>query len=312
MTSPKLSFALQMDPVAGIDITGDSTFALGLEAQSRGHNLWYYTPENLSFNDGKVTARVRTQVAQSPQELDGRRDLRVVTAMAFNLSLSDTFADSESYDVFCYQLSLPSPTNANDTSHRGDNNADDGHEREQREDAAGLADEHGRDDGEGVLGLLQGLVRMRDAILKADPAVQPLLRTVLSSILIKTSFRESDTSNHRSPTQRPPGTTLTLFHKKARLLGRSLEMMPANLPVAGIHRGDARITPAPHKVGLILTSPPYPGVYSYLDFTPPASGLAARVERTECAPPDLVEARVHRGAGVGSFLVVPRSLGSGC
>ena len=57
MTSPKLSFALQMDPVAGIDITGDSTFALGLEAQSRGHNLWYYTPENLSFNDGKVTAR---------------------------------------------------------------------------------------------------------------------------------------------------------------------------------------------------------------------------------------------------------------
>ena len=57
MTSPKLSFALQMDPVAGIDITGDSTFALGLEAQSRGHNLWYYTPENLSFKDGKVTAR---------------------------------------------------------------------------------------------------------------------------------------------------------------------------------------------------------------------------------------------------------------
>ena len=56
MTSPKLSFALQMDPVAGIDITGDSTFALALEAQSRGHNLWYYTPENLSFNDGKVTA----------------------------------------------------------------------------------------------------------------------------------------------------------------------------------------------------------------------------------------------------------------
>ena len=57
MTSPKLSFALQMDPVAGIDITGDSTFALGLEAQSRGHNLWYYTPENLSFNHSKVTAR---------------------------------------------------------------------------------------------------------------------------------------------------------------------------------------------------------------------------------------------------------------
>ena len=42
--------------VASIDITGDTTFALGLEAQSRGHGLWYYTPDKLSFNDGKVTA----------------------------------------------------------------------------------------------------------------------------------------------------------------------------------------------------------------------------------------------------------------
>ena len=39
MTTKNLSFAIQMDPVAGIDFAGDSTFALGLEAQSRGHNL---------------------------------------------------------------------------------------------------------------------------------------------------------------------------------------------------------------------------------------------------------------------------------
>ena len=57
MTTKHLSFAIQMDPVAGIDIAGDSTFALGLEAQSRGHNLWYYTPDKLSFHDGKITAR---------------------------------------------------------------------------------------------------------------------------------------------------------------------------------------------------------------------------------------------------------------
>jgi len=57
MTGKNLSFAIQMDPVASIDIVGDSTFALGLEAQSRGHSLWYYTPDKLSFNDGKVTAR---------------------------------------------------------------------------------------------------------------------------------------------------------------------------------------------------------------------------------------------------------------
>jgi hypothetical protein len=110
----------------------------------------------------------------------------------------------------------------------------------------------------------QEIGRLRDGILLEDPEVQPLLNTVLSSILIKTSFRESDTSNHREPTERPVGTTLTLFHKKARLLGRALEFLPANLPTPSIMRGDARITPPPHKVDLILTSPPYPGVYDYL------------------------------------------------
>ena len=57
MTDRALSFAIQMDPVANIDISGDSTFAMGLEAQSRGHNLWYYTPDKLSYIEGKITAR---------------------------------------------------------------------------------------------------------------------------------------------------------------------------------------------------------------------------------------------------------------
>ena len=57
MTTRTLSFAIQMDPVASIDIAVDSTFALGLEAQSRGHDLWYYTPDKLSFDKGKITAR---------------------------------------------------------------------------------------------------------------------------------------------------------------------------------------------------------------------------------------------------------------
>ena len=52
-----MSFAIQMDPVASIDISGDSTFAMGLEAQSRGHNLWYYTPDKLSYIEGKIIAR---------------------------------------------------------------------------------------------------------------------------------------------------------------------------------------------------------------------------------------------------------------
>ncbi|HXC57547.1 MAG TPA: glutathione synthase [Rhizomicrobium sp.] len=55
-----LTVAIQMDPIEKIDIGGDSTFALALEAQRRGHALLYYGPRDLTFRDGKVTARVRT------------------------------------------------------------------------------------------------------------------------------------------------------------------------------------------------------------------------------------------------------------
>jgi glutathione synthase len=54
-----LTVAIQMDPIEKIDIGGDSTFALALEGQARGHKLLYYGPRDLSFRDGKVTAHVR-------------------------------------------------------------------------------------------------------------------------------------------------------------------------------------------------------------------------------------------------------------
>jgi glutathione synthase len=54
-----LTVAIQMDPIDKIDIAGDSTFGLALEAQARGFALLYYGPRDLSFRDGKVTARVR-------------------------------------------------------------------------------------------------------------------------------------------------------------------------------------------------------------------------------------------------------------
>jgi glutathione synthase len=54
-----LTVAIQMDPIERIDIGGDSTFALALEAQARGHSLLYYGPRDLTFRDGKVTARAR-------------------------------------------------------------------------------------------------------------------------------------------------------------------------------------------------------------------------------------------------------------
>ncbi len=54
-----LNVAVQMDPIERINIRGDSTFALLLEAQARGHALAYYTPDRLALRDGKVSARVQ-------------------------------------------------------------------------------------------------------------------------------------------------------------------------------------------------------------------------------------------------------------
>ena len=51
-----LTVAVQMDPIQNIAIAGDSTFALLLEAQGRGHDLFYYTPDRLSQRGGDVTA----------------------------------------------------------------------------------------------------------------------------------------------------------------------------------------------------------------------------------------------------------------
>lgn len=52
-----LRAAIQMDPIDRIAIRGDSTFALMLEGQLRGHELFYYTPQHLSLRDGRVTAQ---------------------------------------------------------------------------------------------------------------------------------------------------------------------------------------------------------------------------------------------------------------
>jgi glutathione synthase len=51
-----LNVAVQMDPLEGINIEGDSTFALMLSAQARGHRLWHYRPEDLSWVDGRLRA----------------------------------------------------------------------------------------------------------------------------------------------------------------------------------------------------------------------------------------------------------------
>jgi glutathione synthase len=81
-----LAVAVQMDPISAIDITGDSTFALMLEAQRRGHTLFHYHVKTLALRQGILTARgemvkVRDEkgnyfTATNPERLDlGSQDV---------------------------------------------------------------------------------------------------------------------------------------------------------------------------------------------------------------------------------------------
>ncbi|MFP5329319.1 MAG: glutathione synthase [Alphaproteobacteria bacterium] len=83
-----LRVAVQMDPLDAISIASDSTFALMLKAQELGHALFHYTPANLSYSDGRLTAVARPVTVQrvegdhyrfgGPERLDLRRDVDVV------------------------------------------------------------------------------------------------------------------------------------------------------------------------------------------------------------------------------------------
>jgi glutathione synthase len=73
-----LNVAVQMDPIERINIRGDSTFALLLEAQRRGYPISYYTPDRLALRDGRVFAtvqplQVRDVVGEHYSLADGRR-----------------------------------------------------------------------------------------------------------------------------------------------------------------------------------------------------------------------------------------------
>src|SRR5690349_21781317 len=54
-----LAVAIQMDPIHTINIDADSTFALALEAQERGHALFHYLPTALTLRDGRLYAKGR-------------------------------------------------------------------------------------------------------------------------------------------------------------------------------------------------------------------------------------------------------------
>ena len=62
-----LDVAFQMDHIAGLSIAGDSTFALMLEGQRRGHRLFHYTPDRLAMRDGRISARVEKVAVRDTQ-----------------------------------------------------------------------------------------------------------------------------------------------------------------------------------------------------------------------------------------------------
>ncbi|WP_370208319.1 glutathione synthase [Pararhodobacter marinus] len=54
-----MRIAFQMDPIEGVNINADSTFRLAEEAQARGHDMWVYTPDKLTFDEGRLYAKAR-------------------------------------------------------------------------------------------------------------------------------------------------------------------------------------------------------------------------------------------------------------
>jgi glutathione synthase len=88
MSFMSLRVAVQMDPLESINIEGDSTFAIMLGAAARGHRLWHYAPEALSWRDGRLWAEAHPVTVQrvagdhfrfgDPELIDLGRDVDVV------------------------------------------------------------------------------------------------------------------------------------------------------------------------------------------------------------------------------------------
>ncbi len=74
-----MKIAFQMDPIGAVDINADSSFRLAEEAQARGHQLFFYGPDQLAYQEGKITARGHDmtvqRVAGNPAVLGPEREV---------------------------------------------------------------------------------------------------------------------------------------------------------------------------------------------------------------------------------------------
>jgi glutathione synthase len=89
-----LRVAVQMDHISRLNIRGDSTFALMLEAERRGHRLYHYTPDRLSMRGNRVEAKVETV---SVRDVEGDH---------YTLGLAEA-ADLSSFDVVLLRQDPP-------------------------------------------------------------------------------------------------------------------------------------------------------------------------------------------------------------
>ena len=64
-SSASLRVAFQMDPMEGVDIGADTTFALALEAQDRGAQLFEYGPQHLAYDEGRILANARPMTVRN-------------------------------------------------------------------------------------------------------------------------------------------------------------------------------------------------------------------------------------------------------
>lgn len=113
-------------------------------------------------------------------------------------------------------------------------------------------------------GLRQGIVRVE------HESLERALLLVLSAALTKVSQSSSDTNRHAAEKRVASGFTLRFFVKKAEDLARRLSearaLLPAKAAEARVMHGDARNLRdiKARSVALVVSSPPYPGVYDYI------------------------------------------------
>jgi hypothetical protein len=146
------------------------------------------------------------------------------------------------------------------------------HADARRRAKAGATQRYGEEDvtlfAPHVLLELDGL---RDGIgtLESEPHERALL-LVLSAVLTKVSLRAGDTGRREEPKRLSSGYTIRFFLKRAEDLVRRLEearaLMSRRAPPVRLMHGDARDLREVKRgtVDLVVTSPPYPGVYDYV------------------------------------------------